>query len=646
MKQMGKNFKAKRYSAEEMEALRKNPNVLEVLENRMSLTIEFRQQVYEAWVLKPERSTVRRMLEINGFDTQQIGQNFTQSVESVFKRGGRPKYSRAAPEIQAGWSKTVYMPTKTVDELLECGRFVWDINRLILHPDFEAELYRNYPKQSIEDGLLSYGIDPADMGYHKIYWLKEKFERSLGRDTGCSMKKGRNSGYDATTVKRYANHPYIETATREKITLQTAFFGAAAPIASLPIDNILNVFDIEPGIFSATERYRISRILSQWVKTDGVAVSEVVPTREILRNRMDALDSIAEKGFIRIGDIVPSMSVLGRKALCRWLQELPSDPGQKYTIKYALSLIGISRASYYDILKNKSYGQAVIKRSEKDKQDADLIRKVMEYKGFSKGSRQIYMLLPDLTGQKLGLKKIRRIMKEHGITSYIRQSDSSKCMGGAALRKNVKPNILKRRFRLYRPNEVRLTDVTYLHYGDGCRAYGSALLDPVTGRLIAFLVSEHNDLELALETLRESDSHPCSNGGIYHSDQGVVYLSRTFQQKVSNMGFEQSMSKRGNCQDNAPQESFFGHFKDECAYSKCRDVEELRALVAGYADYYNNERRMWNRNRMTPVVYEDYLLNMTEEEFRVNLSYEEEKYCKMKEDATRRAIERAKSLGV
>lgn len=646
MKNMAKKCGAKKYSEEEMEALRKNPNVLEVLENRLSLTIEFRQQVYEEWVLKPERSTVRRMLEINGFDTQQLGQNFTQSVGSVFKRGGRPKYSKASPETQANWSKTMNMPTKTSEELLESGKFIWDVNRLILHPDFEAELYRNYPKQSIEDGLLAHGIAPADVGYHKIYCLKEKFERSSGRDTGRSMKKGRNSGYDAATVKQYTNHPYIQTATREKITLQAAFFEAAAPISSLPIDDIFRVFDIEPSIFSATERYRISRILSQWVKTDGADVPEVIPTREILRSRINALDGIAEKGFLRIGDIVPALNVFQRKALCLWLQELMADPGRKYTVKYILSLLGISRASYYAILKNGNYGQAVIKRNEKDAQDAQLIRRVMEYKGFAKGSRQIYMMLPTLTGQHLGLKKIRRIMKEYGITSSIRKSDSSNRMGGAALRKNVKPNLLGRRFRLHRPNEVRLTDVTYLTYGDGCRAYGSALLDPVTGRLIAFLVSEHNDLQLALETLRQSDAHPCCNGGIYHSDQGVVYLSGTFQQEVSDQGFEQSMSKRGNCQDNAPQESFFGHFKDECNYSRCRDLDELKALVAGYADYYNYERRMWDRNRMTPVEYEQYLLNMTENDFGEYLLCEEEKYQRMKVKAAKLAIERAKSLGV
>lgn len=278
--------------------------------------------------------------------------------------------------------------------------------------------------------------------------------------------------------------------------------------------------------------------------------------------------------------------------------------------------------------------------------DEKTVTKAMEYKGFAKGSRQIYMMMPALTGKRMGLKKIRRIMKTYNLTSSIRKAAPSKRMGGAALKKNVRPNLLQRRFRLYRPNEVRLTDVTHLLYGDGCKAYGSALLDPVTSKLVAFLVSEHNDLELALATLRQSDLHPCVSGGLYHSDQGTVYLSGAFQQEVSKRGYTQSMSKRGNCQDNAPQESFFGHFKDECPYSECKDIEELRELVARYAEYYNYERRMWDKGRMTPVEYEQYLLAMNEAEFSLYIAKEEEKYQQMKEKAAQRAIERAKNLGV
>ena len=155
------------------------------------------------------------------------------------------------------------MPNMAAEELVESGKFVWDINRLILHSDFEAELYRKYPQQSIEDGLLAARISPADVGCHKIYWLQEKFERSAGRDTSRSAKRGHTTGYNFATVNRYTKHPYVQSATREKIELKAAFLESAVPIVPLPIDDILNVFEIGPDIFSVAERHRMSCVLAQ-----------------------------------------------------------------------------------------------------------------------------------------------------------------------------------------------------------------------------------------------------------------------------------------------------------------------------------------------------------------------------------------------
>lgn len=187
--------------------------------------------------------------------------------------------------------------------------------------------------------------------------------------------------------------------------MNKAFFEAAAPIAVLAFDDILRVFDIDPEIFSVTERYRMSRVLAAWATpADGETIN-ASPTRKILRNRMRALDSIVEKGFLQIGDIVSSLNVLQKKSLCLWLRDLPPDPGRKYSVRKILSLMKISRASYYAILKNGTYGQSVVQRNAQDEQDAELIRTVMEYKGFAKGSRQIYMMMPALTGKRMGLKR-------------------------------------------------------------------------------------------------------------------------------------------------------------------------------------------------------------------------------------------------
>ena len=106
------------------------------------------------------------------------------------------------------------------------------------------------------------------------------------------------------------------------------------------------------------------------------------------------------------------------------------------------------------------------------------------------------------------------------------------------------------------------------------------------------------------------------------------------------------MSKRGNCWDNAPQESFFGHFKDEVDYSGCRMVEELSERVYEYMKYYNKERGQWTRNRMTPVQYERYLDSMDETEFAAYMRKEKKKYEQMKARAAAKKAERIKSLGV
>ena len=167
-------------------------------------------------------------------------------------------------------------------------------------------------------------------------------------------------------------------------------------------------------------------------------------------------------------------------------------------------------------------------------------------------------------------------------------------------------------------------------------------MDPVTGRLVCFVITENNDLKLALDTLAAMDAYPAVRGALIHSDQGILYMTDDFQNAVKKKEFIQSMSRRGNCWDNSPQESFFGHFKDESHYKECQTLEELKEKVREYSGYYNKERRMWDRNRMTPEEFEVYLLEMDEEEFQDYLSAEEERYLIMKEKSAARALQNAK----
>ena len=96
-----------------------------------------------------------------------------------------------------------------------------------------------------------------------------------------------------------------------------------------------------------------------------------------------------------------------------------------------------------------------------------------------------------------------------------------------------------------------------------------------------------------------------------HSDQGFHYTNPMFIKRVEQLKMIQSMSRKRNCIDNAPIESFFGHLKDDVDYKLCKTYDKLYLLIENYMRYYNNERHQWNLKKMTPVEYRNHLLNNT-----------------------------------
>ena len=131
-----------------------------------------------------------------------------------------------------------------------------------------------------------------------------------------------------------------------------------------------------------------------------------------------------------------------------------------------------------------------------------------------------------------------------------------------------------------------------------------------------------------------------------HSDQGSQYLSDEYQELLAELGFIQSMSKRGNCWDNAPQESFFGHFKDEVDYESLNTIEEIAEALERYKTYYNEVRGQWNRGKMTPMQREAWINSLSDADFEKWQEQELKRYNEMKQKAREKAIERNKTLGV
>ena len=118
-------------------------------------------------------------------------------------------------------------------------------------------------------------------------------------------------------------------------------------------------------------------------------------------------------------------------------------------------------------------------------------------------------------------------------------------------------------------------------------------------------------MEIVMGTLKNLSEHNMLSSFeniMIHSDQGFHYTNPLYIAKVKELNMIQSMSRKGNCIDNAPIESFFGHLKDDVDCKSCKTFEELRLLIEEYVKYYNHERYQWEHKKMTPVEYRNHLL--------------------------------------
>ena len=281
------------------------------------------------------------------------------------------------------------------------------------------------------------------------------------------------------------------------------------------------------------------------------------------------------------------------------------DNNLKNVVSYLCASAGISRSGYYNYLSNESKRE---RREEIDIKVRDDILMAISFRGYKKGSRSIKMLLEDKFGICYNRKRIMRIMRKYNIVCPIRRK---KYKYKVTKEHKVCKNYLQREFKQNVPGKVMLTDISYLQYGNAKTAYLSTILDASTNEILSFKVRENMKLDLVISTLNELKDNQFVHfdDGMIHSDQGWHYTNPQFRIRAAEMGLQQSMSRRGNCWDNAPQESFFGHLKDEVDIKHCNTFDELHTLISDYIDYYNNDRYQWNLNKMTPIQYRNYLLN-------------------------------------
>lgn len=261
------------------------------------------------------------------------------------------------------------------------------------------------------------------------------------------------------------------------------------------------------------------------------------------------------------------------------------------------SIAKVSKSGYYRWL-----GQT--DEPDKDYGDYLLIKEIFD-KGKAKyGWRQVKMGLKREKQISMNHKKIIRIMKKYNLVAKIRRRNPYKAIMKKTAEHRTFPNQLDRVFTQTIPRRFFCTDITYIPF-NGRFAYLCVVKDIATGEIVAWYLLPHVTMELVLKTIEQMKQF---QDALIHSDQGFHYTNPEYIEKVKALEMIQSMSRKGNCIDNAPVESFFGHLKDDVDYKNCKTFEELKLLIENYIRYYNNERAQWDLNKMTPVEYRDHLL--------------------------------------
>lgn len=214
---------------------------------------------------------------------------------------------------------------------------------------------------------------------------------------------------------------------------------------------------------------------------------------------------------------------------------------------------------------------------------------------------------------RMNHKKVLRIMKKYRLATKVRRKNPYKIIMKKTQEHRTCPNILARKFEQPMPLKVLCTDISYLWFSYRF-AYLSVVKDIASREIVAWSLSLNAGLDLVFETVNDlkqnadRKSWPLEDV-LLHSDQGFQYTHPDYIAEVKKLKIQRSMSRKSNCIDNAPMESFFGHLKDELDCNKCQTFEELRKMVKEYIEYYNNHRQQWELKKMTPVEYRNHLLN-------------------------------------
>lgn len=273
---------------------------------------------------------------------------------------------------------------------------------------------------------------------------------------------------------------------------------------------------------------------------------------------------------------------------------------KNYSIEKLCRCVNVGRSSYY-----KWKSRTKSRREIENENLAQLIRTIYEESDGVVGYRQMTINLFRDKDRHVNQKRVYRLMKILGLKSVCRRKKYNYIRSTPEV---TAQNILNRDFKADRPNEKWLTDVTEFKYGNGQKAYLSAILDLSDRRIVSYVFGHSNNNQLVFDTFDKAVRLNPDAMPIFHSDRGYQYTSKTFKAKLDKAKMTQSMSRVGHCIDNGPMEGFWGILKSEMYYlHKFNDYDTLKVAVEKYINYYNNKRYQRRLKCMSPLEFHECL---------------------------------------
>ncbi|MDE5763183.1 MAG: IS3 family transposase [Bacteroidales bacterium] len=282
-----------------------------------------------------------------------------------------------------------------------------------------------------------------------------------------------------------------------------------------------------------------------------------------------------------------------------WAQAIEGLRREGHPLQYMLGWVKMARSTFYYHLR---------RMGNPDGYDdvRDRIREVYDRHQGRYGYRRITLQLHN-GGMAINHKTVRKLMEQMGLKAKRRKQHYRSYKGSVG---KAAPNILHRDFTADRPNRKWATDVTQINIRDR-KLYISPILDMYNGEIVSCSISASPDLKMVMSMLDKAFRKvKVTTGTIMHSDQGWHYQHTRYQKALKEHGIIQSMSRKGNCLDNAMMESFFGLMKTELLYlHEWSSVDAFEKALRAYIHYYNNDRIKLRLNGKSPVQYRTLFLH-------------------------------------